>query len=306
MEKRKVTLISGNNENSIRKEKLKVAAYCRVSSRSSAQQHSLQNQISHYEEYIRENPDWTFVGIYCDTASGLRTNKRSGYKQMLEDCNKKKIDLIIVKSLSRFGRDAIETIQTIRMLKAMNIGVYIETGRINTLAIDHSIVDIYAAFYQEESKIRSDSIKFGIQQRMKSGKAILNHSQFLGYSKGKDGVLQIVPEEAEIVRKIFELYIQGNGVRKIKRYLESNGIKTVTGKTEWSTSTIDRILSNEKYAGNILMQKTYTPDYTTGRQEKNQGQLGMYLVEHAHEPIINQETYDMVQMMKNKAKLKEN
>ena len=139
---------------------------------------------------------------------------------------------------------------------------------------------------------------------MESGRTLLNHTQFLGYTKGEDGELKIVPEEAEIVRKIFELYIKGNGVRKIKRYLEEHGIKTVTGKTEWSTSTIDRILSNEKYIGQVLMQKTYTPDFLTGRQVKNQGQLAMYLVEDAHEPIIDKETFDQVQKLKGHAKRK--
>lgn len=151
---------------------------------------------------------------------------------------------------------------------------------------------------QAESQSRSENIKFGIRHRMRSGKTVLNHTQFLGYTKGADGVLQIVPEEAEIVRKIFDLYVQGNGVRKIKKYLEAHGIKTATGKTEWSTSTIDRMLSNEKYIGQVLMQKTYTPDFLTGRQEKNRGQLEMYLVENAHEPIIDQATFDKVQEMK--------
>ena len=127
---------------------------------------------------------------------------------------------------------------------------------------------------------------------------MLNHSQFLGYTKRPVGVLQVVPEEAEIVRKIFDLYVQGNGVRKIKRYLEEHGIKTVTGKREWSTSTIDRMLSNEKYIGQVLMQKSYTPDFLTGKQVKNDGQLDMYLVEDAHKAIINRETFDKVQEMK--------
>ena len=161
----------------------------------------------------------------------------------------------------------------------MGIGVYIELGGINTLTSPDSIVDLYATFNQAESQNKSDNIKFGLRQRMKSGKTMLNHSQFLGYTKGPDGVLQVVPEEAEIVQKIFDLYVQGNGVRKIKRYLEEHGIKTVTGKREWSTSTIDRMLSNEKYVGQVLMQKTYTPDFLTGKQVKNDGQLDMYLVE---------------------------
>ncbi|MBS5726129.1 MAG: recombinase family protein [Clostridiales bacterium] len=151
---------------------------------------------------------------------------------------------------------------------------------------------------QEESCSKSENIKFGIRARMRSGKTILNHSQFLGYTKGPDGVLIIFPEEAEIVRKIFDLYLQGNGVRKIKRYLEEHGIKTATGKEVWSTSTIDRMLSNEKYIGQVLMQKTYTPDFLTGKQEKNDGALSMFLVENAHEAIIDKETFEKVQKRK--------
>lgn len=182
----------------------------------------------------------------------------------------------------------------------MGIGVYAELGEINTLTTLDSIVDLYAAFDQAESQSKSDSIKFGLRQRMKSGKTMLNHSQFLGYTKGPDGVLQVIPEEAEIVRKIFDLYVQGNGVRKIKRYLEEHGIKTVTGKSEWSTSTIDRMLSNEKYIGQVLMQKSYTPDFLTGKQVKNDGQLDMYLIEDAHEAIIDREIFDKVQEIKGK------
>ena len=166
------------------------------------------------------------------------------------------------------------------------------------MTADNIILDTYAAFSQPESQALSDNIKFGIRQRMRSGKTVLNHTQFLGYTKGKDGVLSIVPEEAEVVKKIYDLYLQGNGVRKIKRYLENNGIKTVTGKAEWSTSTIDRMLSNEKYIGHVLMQKTYTPDFLTGKQEKNNGELAMYLIENVHEPIIDRETFELVQEIK--------
>ncbi|WP_295581543.1 recombinase family protein [uncultured Oscillibacter sp.] len=140
---------------------------------------------------------------------------------------------------------------------------------------------------------------------MESGRTLLNHTQFLGYTKGGDGELKIVPEEAELVRKIFEPYVQGNGVRKIKKYLESHGINTVTGKTEWSTSTIDRMLSDEKYIGQVLMQKTNTPDFLAGRQVKNQGQLAKYLVEDAHEPIIDKETFEKVQRMNGQIKKQE-
>lgn len=264
------------------------------------QQSSIKNQIAYYTHYISGKPGWRIAAIYYDRTSGTRISKRPGYRRMLNDCAKGKIDLILVKSVSRFGRDALEVIQRVRKLKEMGINVYFETGGINTMTADNIILDAYAAFSQAESHVLSDNIKFGIRQRMRSGKTVLNHTQFLGYTKGKDGVLQIVPEEAAIVRKIFDLYLQGNGVRKIKRYLENNGIETVTGKAEWSTSTIDRMLSNEKYIGQVLMQKTYTPDFLTGKQKKNTGELAIYLIENAHEPIIDHETFERVQGMKGK------
>ena len=184
----------------------------------------------------------------------------------------------------------------------MNIGVYFEVGGFNTLTTSDGIIDQYATLAQAESQSHSENVKFGMRRRMESGRTLLNHTQFLGYTKGADGELKVVPEEAEVVRKIFELYLQGNGVRKIKRYLEEHGIKTVTGKVVWSTSTIDRMLSNEKYIGQVLMQKTYTPDFLTGKQVKNKGQLAMYLVEDAHEPIIDKETFEKVQQMKGQTK----
>ena len=283
-------------------QQLRVAAYCRTSTNREEQNSSLENQIAYYTAFIQSNPKWRFVAVYADQASGLHTKNRPGYRKLLRDCRKGKIDLILVKSLSRFGRDAGEAITAIRRLKQMNVGIYIELGGIFTMKTPNSVIDLYAAFAQVESQTRSENIKFGIQNRMRSGKTILNHRQFLGYTKGPDGVLQIVPEEAEIVRKIFDLYVQGNGVRKIKKYLESHGIKTVTGKTEWSTSTIDRMLSNEKYVGQVLMQKTYTPNFLTGKQVKNSGQKEMYLVENAHEPIIDQGTFNKVQRMKGQIK----
>ncbi|MCB6365032.1 recombinase family protein [Intestinibacillus massiliensis] len=284
---------------------LRVAAYCRVSTDSKEQLGSLENQIEFYTNYIRKQINWTLAGIYSDNASGVRIKKRIGYQQMMRDCKHGKIDLVLAKSISRFGRDTLTTIKDIRRLKKMNIGVYFEVGGFNTLTTGDSVIDQYATLAQAESQSHSENVKFGMRRRMESGRALLNHTQFLGYTKGPDGELKVVPEEAEIVRKIFELYLQGNGVRKIKRYLEEHGIKTVTGKAEWSTSTIDRMLSNEKYIGQVLMQKTYTPDFLTGKQVKNKGQLAMYLVEDAHEPIIDRETFEKVQRMKGQLKKQE-
>ena len=300
---RNVTMsLEAAQQTSTEKRLLRVAAYCRVSTHHEEQYHSLEAQIAYYTNYIKRNPNWEFVAVYSDIASGLHAANRPGYQQLMENCAKRKIDLIFVKSLSRFGRDALRTIRQIRRLKKMNIGVYIENGELDTLNVSDSMTDQLAALAQAESHFGSENIKFGIRHCMRSGKTVLNHTQFLGYTKGPDGVLQIVPEEVEIVRQIFDLYIQGNGVRKIKRYLEEHGIKTVTGKSEWSTSTIDRMLSNEKYVGEVRMQKTFTADFLSSRREKNEGQLDSYLVENAHEPIIDRETFELVQRMKGNIK----
>ena len=175
-----------------------------------------------------------------------------------------------------------------------------DAEQINTMEVNEALLSILLAAAQEESAAKSENIKFGIRQRMRSGKAVLNHTRFLGYTKDEDGRLVVVQEEAKIVRKIFSLYLEGYGVRKIKRYLEENGIKTVTGKSEWSTSTIDRMLSNEKYMGNLLLQKTCTPDFLTGKQKKNCGEQSMCLVENAHEPIVSTEIFEDVQSRKHK------
>ena len=273
-------------------QRFRVAAYCRVSTSHEEQYHSLEAQMTCYTDFIKRNPSREFVAVYSDIASGLYVANRPGYQQLTRDCTNKKVDLILVKSLSRFGWDVLETIRQVRKLKRMGIGIYIETGGLNAMNISNSMIDQLAALDQAESYFRSENIKFGIRHRMRSGKTVLNHTQFLGYTKGPDGVLQVVPEEAEIVRKIFELYIQGNGVRRIKRYLEERGIKTVTGKSEWSTSTIDRMLSNEKYTGRVLLQKTVS---TGGSQIKNNGFMDRYLYSDTHEAIISDEIFKSAQ-----------
>lgn len=279
---------------------LKVAIYCRVSKNTPEQLRSLEIQEIYFEKLVSENADWKLYKIYKDVGSGTRREGRDGYIEMLKDAQKHRFDLILVKSLSRFGRNTVETLSTIRRLKKMNVAMLSDVEQINTMEVNEALLCILLAAAQEESAAKSENIKFGIRQRMRSGKAVLNHARFLGYTKDKGGRLVVVPEEAEIVRKIFSLYLAGYGVRKIKRYLEENGIKTVTGKSEWSTSTIDRMLSNEKYVGNLLLQKTCTPDFLTGKQKKNCGEQSMFLVENAHEPIVSKEIFEDAQRRKHK------
>ena len=249
--------------------------------------------------YIKSNPGWEYAGVYAEKASGMNFDKRPEFNLMLEDCRKGKINYIITKSISRFGRNTLSFLRTISELTERGITVMFENENIRSTDPEmRYLITIYAALAQAESESKSEDIKWGIRQRMKEGKPMLNHTQFLGYTKDKDGKLVIVPEEAEIVRKIFELYLQGNGVRRIKRYLEINNIKTVTGKSEWSTSTIDRMLSNEKYIGDALLQKTFTENCLTGKRVKNLGQVQQYYVENSHEPIVDYETFAKVRERK--------
>ena len=279
--------------------KLRVAAYCRVSTSHEEQESSLETQISYYEKLIAERDDWRLVKVYVERASGTQLKKRPEFMKMLKACKRGKIDLILTKSISRFGRNTLDTLKALYELFNLGVKVYFEKENLNNYEKEmRTIMGIYAGFAQEESKNMSDNIKWDIRERMREGKVCLNCTRFLGYDKDKNGRLVIVESEAVVVRKIFELYLNGWGVRKIKKYLEENGIKTVTGKNVWSTSTIDRILSNEKYVGDVLMQRSFTEDFLTGKRKKNEGELDMYFIENDHEAIVSREVFEKVKERK--------
>lgn len=280
---------------------LRVAAYCRVSTNHEEQDSSLEAQTSYYEKLITNHPGWKLVKIYSERASGTQMKKRPEFLKMIKACRQGKIDLILTKSMSRFGRNTLDTLRVLYELFNMGVKVEIEKENLNNYNKEiRTIMGIYAAFSQEESKSMSDNIKWGIRERMREGKVCLNCTRFLGYEKDENGKLVVIESEAVVVRKIFELYLNGFGVRKIKKYLEENGIKTVSGKDVWSTSTIDRILSNEKYVGDVLMQKSFTEDFLTGKRKKNEGELAMYFIKNDHEAIISREDFEMVQQRKNR------
>ena len=281
--------------------KLRVAAYCRVSTNHEEQESSLETQISYYGKLIAKRKDWQLVKIYAERASGTQMEKRPEFTKMIKACRQGKVDLILTKSMSRFRRNTLDTLKTLYELLGLNVKVYFEKEYLSNYDKEmRTMMGIYAGFAQEESKSMSDNIKWGIRERMREGKVCLNCTRFLGYTKDKNGKLVVVESEAVIVRKIFELYLNGFGVRKIKKYLEENEIKTVTGKDVWSTSTIDRILSNEKYVGDVLMQKSFTEDFLTGKRKKNERELNMYFIENDHEAIISRDEFTTVQEMKNK------
>lgn len=278
---------------------LRVAAYCRVSTNHEEQDSSLEAQISYYEKLITTHPGWKLVKIYSERASGTQMKKRPEFLKMIKACRQGKIDLILTKSMSRFGRNTLDILRVLYELFNLGIKVEIEKENLNNYNKEmRTIMGIYAAFSQEECKSMSDNIKWGIRERMREGKVCLNCTRFLGYEKDENGKLVVVESEAVVVRKIFELYLNGFGVRKIKKYLEENGIKTVSGKDTWSTSTIDRILSNEKYVGDVLMQKSFTEDFLTGKRKKNEGELAMYFIKNDHKAIISREDFEKVQKRK--------
>lgn len=276
---------------------MRVAAYCRVSTLQEQQETSYDAQVNYYREKIENNPSWKLAGIYADDGkSATSTKNRSNFQAMIEDCMAGKIDMVITKSISRFARNTVDSLMNIRKLKEKNIAVFFEKEGINTLdGSGELLVTILSSQAQEESRNISENCHWGIVRKFESGKVIVNHSKFLGYTKDKDGNLVIIPEEADLVRRIFRLFLEGNSSYKIKRILEADGILTVTGKTVWQATVIDKMLSNEKYMGDALMQKTYTVDFLTKKKVINKSIVPQYYIEDNHEAIIPKELYQRVQ-----------
>ena len=277
--------------------KIRVAAYCRVSTDTEEQATSYQAQIAHYEEVIHRNPEWVFAGIYADDGiSATSTKHREQFHQMIQDCMDGKIDMLITKSISRFARNTVDCLNYIRQLKAQNIPIYFEKESINTMdAKGEVLITIMASLAQQESESLSQNVKLGMQYRFQQGIPMINTTCFLGYDKDKNGNLVINPKEAEIVRRIFREYLNGSSCQAICKGLERNGIKTSRGNKRWHDTTVRKILENEKYMGDLLLQKTYTIDFLSKKRVKNNGDMPQYYVESNHEPIVSRETFMLVQ-----------
>ncbi|MDD3139046.1 MAG: recombinase family protein [Lachnospiraceae bacterium] len=276
---------------------LRVAAYCRVSTELESQEGSYEAQVEYYTEKITENPNWKMAGIYADDGkSATNTKKRADFRAMIQDALDGKIDLIITKSVSRFARNTVDSLTTIRKLKEHNVAVVFEKEGVNTLdGTGEFLITILSSIAQEESRNISENTRWGVVRRFENGQVIVNHSKFMGYTKNKEGTLIIVPEEAEIVKMIFRLYLEGYSCGKIKKHLEELGIKTTTGKEIWRETVIDKMLRNEKYMGDALLQKTYTVDFMTKKKVINKGIVPQYYVEDDHEAIIPKELFYRVQ-----------
>ncbi len=270
------------------KPKLRVAAYCRVSTDSDEQASSYEVQVEHYTNFINNNSEWELAGIYADDGiSGTSTKNREEFNRLIQDCMDNKVDRIITKSISRFARNTLDCLKYIRQLKEKNIPVFFEKENIDTLDSKGEIMlTIMASLAQQESQSLSQNVKLGFQYRYQQGEITINHNRFLGYTKDEDGHLIIEPAEAEVVKRIFKEYLEGSSLIQIARNLEADGILTGAGNKKWAGTTVKGILVNEKYMGDALLAKTHTVDFLTKKRVKNNGIVPQYYVENSHEPII--------------------
>lgn len=270
----------------------RVSAYARVSSGKDAMLRSLSAQVSYYSELIQRHKDWEYVGIYSDEALTGTKENRPQFIRLLNDCRQGKVDMVITKSISRFARNTVTLLKTVRELKEYGIDVYFEEQNIHTMSGDGELMlTILASYAQEESFSTSENCKWRIRNSFKNGK--ISCCSMLGY-RSLNGVLEIVPEKAETVKLIFKLFLEGNGKQAITNYLNERGILSPFGN-EWLMDTVSNILRNEKYCGDLLLQKTFRIDHLTKKRKLNNGEMPMYFVQDAHEPIIDRTIFETVQ-----------
>lgn len=283
----------GSQRTAAQVQKISVAAYCRVSTDSEEQENSYEAQVSHYTKYIKSKPEWQMVEVYADDGiSGANTAKRDEFNRMIADCEAGKIDLILTKSISRFSRNTLDCFKYTRKLKALNIAVFFEKENINTMdSKGEVLLTIMASLAQQESESLSANVRMGIQYRNQQGKVQINHNWFLGYTKDAEGNLVIDPEQAEIARRIYREYLEGASFLQIKRSLEADGIPNGAGHLKWHESNIHQILTNEKYIGDALLQKTYTVSILDKKRAANNGEMPKYYVEGSHKAIIDRDVF---------------
>ena len=277
--------------------KRRVAGYARVSTDSEEQRTSYTAQVEYYTDYIKSRPDWEFVNVYTDEGiSATNTKHREGFNTMIADALAGKIDLIVTKSVSRFARNTVDSLTTVRKLKEKGIEVYFQKENIYTLdAKGELLITIMSSLAQEESRSISENVTWGQRKRMADGKVTIPYARFLGFQKGADGLPEIIPEEAEIVRSIFSYFMRGLTPGMIVKMLMEDDIPAPGGGDKWYTHTIKSILTNEKYKGAALLQKKYTVDFLTKKQKVNEGEVPQYYVEESHPAIIDPEEFDLVQ-----------
>ncbi|WP_199897179.1 recombinase family protein [Paenilisteria weihenstephanensis] len=275
----------------------RTAAYCRVSTNSEDQLNSYRSQVTYYTDLINQNLEWVMAGVYADEAmTGTQASKRESFQKLINDCMNGDIDVVITKSISRFARNTLDTLRYVRMLKEKGVAVYFEDEKINTLTMDGELLlVVLSSVAQQEVENISSNVKKGLKMKMKRGE-LVGFQGCLGYDyNNKDKTLSINEEEAEIVRYIFNRYIQGVGTHIIATELTSMGYKTKRGNSKWPDSTVLGILKNEKYKGDVLLGKTFTLDPISKRRMRNFGEEDKYYIHDHHEPIVSDDVFEKVQ-----------
>lgn len=281
------------------RKKKRVAAYARVSTDMEDQKNSLETQKAEYTKRIKENPEWEFVELYFDEGiTGTNTKKRDGFNRMIKDALSGKIDLILVKSISRFARNTVDCIATKRALQDKGVEIFFEKENISSLdSSSETMLTIYASFAQEESRQISTNVTWGIRSKMRQGSYNGYSKRILGYKRDDEGNLIIDEEGKKAVLRIFEMFVDGYSYREIIDYLKKNGIKNAKGECKWDVGAIHRILTNEKYCGDLIYQKTYCNNYLTHERRKNLGEVEQYLITEHHERIVDKDLFMFVQML---------
>jgi DNA invertase Pin-like site-specific DNA recombinase len=279
------------------KKKIRVAAYCRVSTEHEEQVGSFKNQVEYYTELINRNPDWEMAGIFADEGiSGTGTRKRAGFNAMIKACRDGKVDRVITKSISRFARNTADCLRFSRELRDRGIPIFFEKENIDTMAASGELLfTILSSLAQEESRNISENTAWGIRSRFKQGIPQINTNHFMGYDKDKDGNLIINEEQAAVVKRIYREFLEGWNLAEIARHLNDEEIPGVTGKACWTSITIKRMLRNEKYKGDLLMQKYYTKNFLTKMRVENDGALDQYYIKQAHKAIVTEEEWEAAQ-----------
>lgn len=298
--KKTVTLIEPKKSFVVDKDKHKqkrVAAYCRVSTDSEEQLTSYTNQMRVYTEMINSNKEWEFAGMYADEGiSGTKADKRPQFQKMIDDCYKGKIDYIITKSVSRFARNTVECLKYVRILKTKGIGIYFEEQKLDTLKNESELyLVIYAGFAQSESESISKNITWSFRKKFEEGTPMFQYKRLLGYRKGEDGMPEIVPKEAEVVERIFTMYLAGTTLDVIAKTLQEENLQFENKTFTFSKPMIANILQNEKYCGDCILQKTITVDPIDKVRKVNEGEVPMWLVENSHPAIISREIFHRTQ-----------
>ncbi|MFU8742463.1 recombinase family protein [Streptococcus suis] len=259
---------------------------------------SYENQVNYYREYISKHEDYELVDIYADEGiSATNTKKRDAFNRLIQDCRAGMVDRILVKSISRFARNTLDCIKYVRELKELGVGVTFEKENIDSLdSKGEVLLTILSSLAQDESRSISENATWGIRKRFERGEVRVNTTKFMGYDKDENGRLIINPQQAETVKSIYEKFLEGYSPESIAKYLNDNEIPGWTGKANWYPSAIQKMLQNEKYKGDALLQKTFTVDFLTKKRVQNDGQVNQYYVENSHEAIIDKDTWELVQL----------